>query len=521
MAKSTRRKALPPIDPKTDARQRPLLEAIKEILETSDGVRGDPLDRKLTVRDMVNAKLAKYRRGAPGSDGILTPGDVIGNQPTPNLSTPPPPESLNVSPSFGYVVLSWALPGDQYGNHALTNIYRSDEDNFANAVLVGRDPGQLYSDYVRDAAGTGVGYYYWITFVSDTGVEGPPNSPAGTYAEIIPDVTFLLQKIADDLADEPADLGSPDETFIINAKRFAIRSGPNDEPVYPLVTTTINGEPVVVMNTALIAQASIQEGQIGPISAGKLVDADGTPITTVGGLIKADALDVDNLKVAEAARFSGDVFSRNFVSGKSGWALLQSGYAELNEAMIRGNLEVQSITVNGQSPFVGIRRSVPDEEYITYRPEGYPSVSKAWDISTYVPKMPGGSKLEVTFYPKGSARSGGNLGSYGDQGTGRARATGRLRMWINGQLLYDQSFVEDTGWVDRVNSAISASVVFPRRSEGHFFRYTMPAYSSNVRIRMRMDVGAQWWDGSDAWREYAAYSLDGDNVITGNIFRLG
>lgn len=340
MARSNRRKALPPVDPQTDRKTRPFLEAIKEILEVGDGVRGDPMERKLTVRDLVDSGLAKWRRGAPGTDGILRPGDNLatGGEP-PNMSVPPRPEGFHAVGSFGYIVLSWNLPDDQYGNHGLTNIYRSEDDNFANATLLGRDTGMMYTDQIRSVANTGVGYYYWITFVSDTGVEGPPNDPNGTYAELLPDAGFLLDTLSSSLDEAPTTMGSPDETLILHAHRFALRTGPNDDPVYPVIVSEINGVPTVVMNTTIIREGSIQEGQLGPITVGKLRKEDGTPLTTVAGTIRADAIQTDALTI-NFGRVSGDLQSTQTGSnGRPVWRFYRNGGFELNSSSSGGRME--------------------------------------------------------------------------------------------------------------------------------------------------------------------------------------
>ncbi|CBV42517.1 hypothetical protein [Halomonas elongata] len=199
--KTRRRRALPPIDPQTDRRLRPFLEAVKEITETGDGVRGDPLDRKLTVRDLVDSGIGRLHGAGRGSSGVLLPGDAIDNDPAEDMAVPPRPTGFQAYGSFGYVALSWDIPGDLYGNHSFTSIYRAKEDNFANAVIIGKDSGMSYTDQVRDVAEDGVGYYYWITFTSSSGVEGPPNAPGGTYAEVIPDVRFIMQRITGQIDD--------------------------------------------------------------------------------------------------------------------------------------------------------------------------------------------------------------------------------------------------------------------------------------------------------------------------------
>ena len=54
-----RRKTLPQVSPKVANELKPLVTAIKEIIETGEGVRGDPLDRKITLRDLVDGGIVE------------------------------------------------------------------------------------------------------------------------------------------------------------------------------------------------------------------------------------------------------------------------------------------------------------------------------------------------------------------------------------------------------------------------------------------------------------------------------
>ncbi|MBB20257.1 MAG: hypothetical protein CMP20_12465 [Rickettsiales bacterium] len=182
-----RRKTLPQVSPKVANELKPLVTAIKEIIETGEGVRGDPLDRKITLRDLVDGGIVKIKGGlSPNNPGSLEP-----SPPPPNLSVPPAPTGFNAIGGFdGRIDLTWDIPGSLYSNHAYTNIYRAEEDNFANAILVGREAGAFYTDVVRDDA-VPTPYYYWISFTSNGNIEGPLNSPSGTMAQAL-DIDYIV-----------------------------------------------------------------------------------------------------------------------------------------------------------------------------------------------------------------------------------------------------------------------------------------------------------------------------------------
>jgi predicted nucleic acid-binding Zn-ribbon protein len=186
-----RRRTLPPVSPKVSAELRPLVSAIAEIIETGEGVRGNPLDRKLTLRDLLDSGIGRLRNGLPPSNpGALQPGTGA-----PDLSTPPKPVGFEAVAAFdGEVFLTWETPQRLYSNHALTNIYRAESDNFANAERIGQEPGMFYIDNVRADASQKT-YYYWISFTSTSDVEGPINDAAGTSVTTILTPEYIIEQI--------------------------------------------------------------------------------------------------------------------------------------------------------------------------------------------------------------------------------------------------------------------------------------------------------------------------------------
>jgi len=437
-----RRRTLPPVSPKVDREIKPLISAIAEILEVGEGVRGDPLDRKITYRDLLDSGIGKVKKGVkPSSPGALEPGE-----PPQDMRIPPKPTGFAVSGGFnGLISLVWDIPGELYSNHAYTNIYRAEEDNFANAELVGRDAGAFYTDVVRADAEIKA-YYYWITLVSTSDIEGPANDTAGTPGRALEDTGYLIKKLSGeireselakelnsriDLIDGPESLAGSvaarlkterteradadsalsqqintvlakandnlaaiqseqtaradadsalsqqintvqstvgdnttalqtqaevidgvsaqytvkidangavagyglastpsDDTedgsfseFYVNADRFAVlpQGAPKSDAVAPFIVQ--GGE--VFINTARIRDGSIQQGQIGAISFGKITDANGNPITTVAGKLKADNIDVDNLVVNQAQSY-------NYQPGSQGWQFNKDGTFEQN-----------------------------------------------------------------------------------------------------------------------------------------------------------------------------------------------
>jgi len=457
MIKNFKRKTLPTLSPKAPAELRPLFAAIMEIIETGEGVRGDKLDRKLTLRDLLDGDIASLRVPGNPDSGLAPPS---GSQ---DMTIPPRPQGFAADGSFfGMINLSWSSPQEQYNNHSITNIYRNEEDNFAAAEIVGRDPGSFYSDIVRNDA-TIVddplnlpGYYYWITFVSESNIEGPPNSPDGTFAQPIPDAGYLLGQLSGqlgesqleqdlrsriDLIDAPASMAGSVAARIqkesseriagyeANAEEIRtlyVRSGQSNAAIQQTQTAIANekdarasdvkvlqtaigenrssikshsesinglsasytlktdvngyvagygvyndgkvadfavladrfwiaqpGKPssaikpfmivgeVTYINSAFIRDASIQEGKLGPITFGKIFDSAGLPVTTLAGKLRADMLDVDQLRVGDA-NISGILkSSATGYGGRPRWMLDKNGGFEINGSNSRGRMELR------------------------------------------------------------------------------------------------------------------------------------------------------------------------------------
>lgn len=337
-----RRQSLTPIPFNAEPQLKTYLQALQEITEVGEGVRGDPLDRKLTVRDLVAAGILSVKgstsTGGYIDESTLTPGTSIKD-----MAIPPRPTGFMAVSVIGGNMLMWDNPHGKYTNHSHTEIWRAEitddapNPRFANSTLIGLSKGSSYTDRTSVGATT---YIYWIRFISTSDIKGPIHKPDGTTLLTIKSALRILQELNEEFADTEASAGQPEVDFIIDAKRFAIRTGIGDERKIPFA--------VLEDGTVIIQNVLIDEGILGPISFGKLVAEDGTPVTTVSGKLKAEHIDVENLSVGSAADFSGDLFSTGFETGVRGWRLRKNGDIELNGAQIRGLLDFGQITVKGR-----------------------------------------------------------------------------------------------------------------------------------------------------------------------------
>jgi len=191
-------RALPALPPRVDPQLRPLLAAIKEVLEVQVGHRGEDLDKAVTFRDLTESGIANI--GNINSVGTLIPITDVGSQ-----TAPPEPVTLTAAATFTNVLLSWA-GGFKHDLVAATEVYRSTSNSLATASHIGSTSSFIYTDTVEPSTTN----YYWVRFISPAGVPGPYNATAGTSAvtssinDAIPDATINVAKIANlvvDMAD--------------------------------------------------------------------------------------------------------------------------------------------------------------------------------------------------------------------------------------------------------------------------------------------------------------------------------
>ncbi|MEQ9721292.1 DUF1983 domain-containing protein [Yersinia alsatica] len=162
------------------------MAAILENIEVMTGQRGNGRDRVVTYGDLAELELAKLFVGT-GGKALLKPRGYTEVGPAPAF--PSPPKNFTANGGISAVLLEWEMPN--YRGHSLTEIYRSTEDNLANAVIVASSAAAVYGDPV-DPGWTG---YYWIRFVNSAGVPGPFNDTAGTLAETQPDIDGMVELI--------------------------------------------------------------------------------------------------------------------------------------------------------------------------------------------------------------------------------------------------------------------------------------------------------------------------------------
>ena len=169
--------------------------SIQEALEIRLGRRGDPRDRAITLRELIDSGLAEELLDNPFDPNAGT--GVVDFKPRTVTDTtiPPVPTGVSASAAFTSVVVSWDAP--QFSNFAFAEIYRGTSNSISAAVLADTTTANVWSD----SADYNQTFYYWVRFVSTSDIRGPfANSVNATTAQ---DIAAVMTSLSQTLADLP------------------------------------------------------------------------------------------------------------------------------------------------------------------------------------------------------------------------------------------------------------------------------------------------------------------------------
>lgn len=179
--------ALPTIPPSVAPELRRYLAVLEQVVNIRLGRRGDPRDRAVTLRELIDSGLATELASTPfdtnssGNTGFVNSGEQLQD-----LAVPPIPTGFTASAAFSTIHLSWNFPA--YSNHAHTEVYVHTSDVIGDAQLLGIQAGRVFIDPV----GSGQTRYYWVRHVNTNNITGPFNAAAGTVASTALDVSHIL-----------------------------------------------------------------------------------------------------------------------------------------------------------------------------------------------------------------------------------------------------------------------------------------------------------------------------------------
>ena len=165
-----------PAVPKNEREATAFNNSIKEALEVRLGRRGDPKDRAVTLRELIDSGMAKElldnpfdpNAGTGVTDFVSSSTYVDGKlDDTNDLTAPPTPTGLAASAGTTKIIVSWNRA--QISNLAHTEVWRSSDSSLGNAVRHDTTEAFVWVDSVDP----GDQFYYWIRHVTTAGIFSP------------------------------------------------------------------------------------------------------------------------------------------------------------------------------------------------------------------------------------------------------------------------------------------------------------------------------------------------------------
>ena len=281
------------------------LNAVTQSLQVRLGQLGDPLDRAVTLRELIDSGLAEALKATPFDPNEISDSNIgfVAPIDSADLSIPPAPTGLSGDAGFKSVILSWSNGNTQFSNFAFSEVFRHTSDAIGSAVRVAVVTGNRVTDQVD----TNSTYYYWVRHVSTANIVGPFNSTSG-------------------LAKTTLNIDTPDiqDAAIVNAK---------------IADATIENAKVANLDASKITT--------GQLSANR-ISVDGATIVADGsGQLKIADLGVNTAQIASAAITSAKIGSAAVTSAKIGAAAITSakiGSAAVNTLKITNGAVTNFVT---------------------------------------------------------------------------------------------------------------------------------------------------------------------------------
>ena len=377
------------------------LSAVKNAVEVRLGLRGDKLDRAVTLRELFSSGVITGISGgisAPVSSGSAW-GYTLAVPPV-DLTPPPAPTSLTTGATWSQIFLEWDW--GTYSNHDVTEIWRRqvgtdpavnygtcsfDGEAYSDGCqMVASPSGKVWQDNVGDivnATGDGQEYYYWVRLKSSAGVTGDPypSAAAGILGTLTKDPAHALSLLNDALTANEIKLGAIGSSELAIDAVTANKIAANAVTVSKILNGAINSDKIAAnavtagqiatnaitadkilagsVSATKIATDAITAGKIATnaITANKILAGAVTTNKILAGAIDASkitagAITSDKIlagavtanKLLATDIYSVTMQSTNYSAGTSGWNIDKGGNAEFNSGTFRGTLNVKSAT---------------------------------------------------------------------------------------------------------------------------------------------------------------------------------
>jgi len=277
-------KAIPPVPRGTDQEQLRFLAAVKEALDT---LQARIVVSKEGIVSKAGSNAAKDQQNSTGLSGASasTVNEV-------DFRTPAAVTNVVATGTIESILVTWDYSGS--ADLSMFEIWRAtgeaNEGIVANAALVGTSVAEMFADSVPAGSGP---YYYWVRGVSTGSTLGPFQGVNGAEGNTTEDpLTTIMNAAAalgaDELASQLASTGfgmierNGEKVFGVLADRFVIINQDDDSETN--VPFQVNNDGEVLLNTAVIGDASITSAMIGSLNADQITAVEGvsSPFADIG-----------------------------------------------------------------------------------------------------------------------------------------------------------------------------------------------------------------------------------------------
>tara|TARA_R110002012_G_scaffold304845_1_gene508591 strand:+ start:3494 stop:4942 length:1449 start_codon:yes stop_codon:yes gene_type:complete len=302
-----------PAPPKNEREATAFYSSVKEALEVRLGRRGDPKDRAVTLRELIDSGLAEELLDNPFDPNA---GVGVTDFQAPPVFTdatiPPTPTGLSASAGTTKIIVNWNDP--QISNLAHTEVWRSSDNSLGNAVRHDTTEAQVWVDSVDPADQ----FYYWIRHVTTSGIfstfAGSVNATGALIvAGKIAANAITTTKIADDAITTPKIV-----TNAVTADSIAANTITTDN----IASNTIQAGDIA-SNTLTSASGVFGEISAANITTGTLNGSNVTVTNLSAGNITSGNLSVDRI-VAGSLNLAGKSVSGSVGTTASSNSILDS-----------------------------------------------------------------------------------------------------------------------------------------------------------------------------------------------------
>ena len=162
----TKLPSIPPIPSNVDPQLKTYLSAIEEVTKVRLGTLGDPKDRAVTVRELIDTGLAENFKENPFDPNAGTPENTFIPTQRVDVTIPPDVTGFSGTGAFQKIILSW--DPIQFGNFAFTEVWRHTSNDIGSATRIDTTRASIYADTVDLDSN----FYYWVRHVSTSNIEG-------------------------------------------------------------------------------------------------------------------------------------------------------------------------------------------------------------------------------------------------------------------------------------------------------------------------------------------------------------